>query len=48
MMEKNNFLMLGEEPTDGVKYSTGAAEKRISINVRKAKYKVLIKFTLQW
>ena len=38
--QKNNFLVLGEEPTDGINGScTGAAEKIISIVFSKAKTK---------
>ena len=37
--QKNNFLVLGEGPTDGINDTTGAAEKRFSINFSKAKAK---------
>ena len=36
---KNIFLVLGEEPTDGIIDSIGAAEKKFSINFTKAKTK---------
>ena len=34
---KNNFLVLGEGPTDSINESTGAAEKKTGINFSKAK-----------
>ena len=37
--QKNNFLVLGEGPTDGINDTTGAAEKRFSINFSKANAK---------
>ena len=36
---KNIFLVLGEEPTDGIIDSIGTAEKKFSINFTKAKTK---------
>ena len=36
---KNNFLVLGERPTDDINNSTGAAEKKIKINFTKANTK---------
>ena len=36
---KNNFLVLGEGPTQGINDSTGVAEKKISINFSKANTK---------
>ena len=40
--------MLVEGPTEGINDSTGAVEKQFSINISKAQYKILLKFTLQW
>ena len=37
--QKNNFSVLGEGPNEGINNSTGAAEKKISINVSKANTK---------
>lgn len=37
--QRNNFLLIGEVPTDGVNDSTDAAEKRFSIIFSKAKTK---------
>ena len=39
---KNNFLVLGEEPTFGINGTQGEAEKRISINVSKANTKLCL------
>ena len=36
---KNNFLVLGERPTDDINNSTGAAEKKIKINFTEANTK---------
>ena len=36
---KNNFLALGERPTDDINDSTGAAEKKFKINFSKANTK---------
>ena len=36
---KNNFLVLGEGPSQGINDSTGSAEKKISINFSKANTK---------
>ena len=33
---KNNFLVLGEGPTQGINYSTGAAERTFNINFSKS------------
>ena len=37
--QKNSFLLLGEGPTQGINDSTGAAEKKFSINFSKANTK---------
>ena len=37
--QKNNFLVLGEGPAEGINESIGAAEKRFSTNFSKAKTK---------
>ena len=37
--QKNSFLLLGEGPTQGINDSTGAAEKKFSINFSKASTK---------
>ena len=39
---KNNFLVLGEGPTDDINDSIGAAEKKFSINFSKAKTKLCL------
>ena len=44
---KNNFLVLGEGPTQGIIDNTGAAEKNIVLTLVKQK-QILLKFTLEW
>ena len=43
----NNFLVLGEDPTDAINDSTGAAEKK-RINFSKASKRVHWNLQLQW
>ena len=43
---ENNFLVLGEGPTDDINGSVGTVEKKFSINFGKAKTNFLLKFTL--
>ena len=47
---KNKFLVLGEESTESINYSVDAAKKKIVLTLVKqvSKYKILLKFTLQW
>ena len=39
---KNNFLVLGEGPTDDINGTIGTAEKKIGINFIKKKEKILL------
>ena len=39
---KNNFLVLGEGPTDDINGTIGTAEKKIGINFSKKKEKILL------
>ena len=41
----NNFLVLGEDPTDAINDSTGEAERK-RINFSKASKKISLKFTI--
>ena len=44
--QKNNFLVLNEEPADGISDSTVAAEKTNLVQFEESKDKILLKFTL--
>ena len=42
LMQKNKFLVLGEEPADGINDSTDAAKKTFGINFSKANTKFFL------
>ena len=46
-IRRNNFLVLGEESTEGIIDNIGAAEKIFSIDFCKSKT-ILLRFTSQW